>query len=72
MMRWIISLFLSFFVYKSFVGVGVTGCKGRGGIWRDGEMSGIGIHDVKFTKNQKIFKNKVDCLLICSSNRANS
>ena len=26
--------------------------KGRGLIWRDGDMSGNGVHDVKFTKNQ--------------------
>ena len=28
------------------------GCKGRGQIRRDGERSGIGVNNVKFTKNQ--------------------
>jgi hypothetical protein len=28
------------------------GLQGWGWIGRDGEMSGIGVHDVKFTKNQ--------------------
>lgn len=25
-------------------------------IWRDGEMRGIGVHDVKFIKNKKLKK----------------
>lgn len=34
----------------SLWGGGVV-CKGEGQIWRDEEMSEIGVHDVKFTKN---------------------
>jgi hypothetical protein len=30
----------------------------RGRMWKDGEMSGIGVHNGKFTKNQQ--KVKVD------------
>ena len=33
------------------------GCRGRGTIWRDREMSRIGVRDMKFTKkiNKKVF-----------------
>lgn len=37
---------------------GRGGCKGGQWIWKDREMSGIGVHDVKFTRNlQKVKKN---------------
>lgn len=37
----------------------VQGCKGGGEVQGDGEMSSIGIHDVKFTKNQyKVLKKE--------------
>jgi hypothetical protein len=31
------------------------GCKGRGWIQWDWEMSGVGVHDVKLTKNHNIY-----------------
>lgn len=31
-------------------------CSSRGWIWRDREIIGIGVHDVKFTKKKKSFK----------------
>jgi hypothetical protein len=34
------------------------GCKGRGYIWRDEEMSGIGMYDVNLTNNKKNIKIK--------------
>ena len=41
------------------VGLAGGGCKGRGQIQRDREMSGIGVHDVKLTKKSiKITKKK--------------
>lgn len=46
--------FLSLFSYKFYSVLFWVqgGCKGRGHMRRDGEMSGIEIHDVKFIKNQ--------------------
>lgn len=38
--------FFLFFVF--FMG----SCEGGGWIWRDGEMGGLEVHDMKFTKNQ--------------------
>ena len=37
---------------------GERGCKCVGQIQRDGEMSEIGVHDVRFTKNQKLKEKK--------------
>jgi len=46
-------------VLFSFVWFGGRGgCKGGGRVWRDGEMSRIGVHDGKFTKNQSKDKKK--------------
>jgi hypothetical protein len=42
-------LFCSFFYLFSLPG---GDCKGRGQVWRDGVMRGIGEHDVKFTKKK--------------------
>lgn len=39
-----------FLVVISFQGKGVY--KGGGKIWKDWEMKGIGVHDVKYPKNQ--------------------
>ena len=40
-----------YFVFLFFSG-GDGGCEGRGQIWRDGEMSGIGVYDVRISKHQ--------------------
>lgn len=50
--RWdVYSLFyICLFIVFFFGG----GCKGRGWVWRDREMSGIGMRDVKFI-NKKVF-----------------
>lgn len=44
--------FLFFLIILSFCFLCGGGCKGGGQIWRDGEVSGIGMHNTKFTKNQ--------------------
>ena len=38
-------------IFPSDLGLGIF-CKGRVWVQRDEEISGIGVHDVKFTKNQ--------------------
>lgn len=60
-----ICIFYFYYFFSSFAGW--CRCyKGKGWVWRDWEMSGIGVHDVKFPKSQlkKMFKmNKLGHLL---------
>lgn len=53
-----VRFFCSYFVFCVFFSVFflvLGGCKGKGQIWRDGEVNEIGVHDMTFTKNLKIF-----------------
>ena len=45
-------LIIFYFYYFFFIFLWGGHYKGEGQIWRDREMSGIGVHDVKFPKNQ--------------------
>lgn len=42
-------MFIYLFVHLFSLG---GGCKGRGSIWRDSEVSGVGIRGVRFTKDR--------------------
>jgi hypothetical protein len=46
--------YIYFNIYFVFFG---GGCKGIRWLWRNGETSGIQVHDAKFTKNQEGFNN---------------
>ena len=41
-----------FFYFIFYFLLGGAGCKSRGQIWRNGEMTRIGVYDVRSTKNQ--------------------
>jgi hypothetical protein len=45
-------IYLFIYLYFLFSYVGDVCCKGKGWIWREEDMSGIGIHDMKVIKNQ--------------------
>lgn len=54
--RWFFFNLINLFLFSFAEG----DCKGGGQIERHGEMNEIGVHDVKFTENQKFKKKESD------------
>lgn len=52
--------FVCFYFLFSFVG---GHCEGEGQIQRDGEVSGVGVRDVEFTKNPSKVKKDLGSML---------